>query len=549
MKGILTYEFIRRPVTAAIALPFVITAALLAIFLNAGMTGFYILYIMSRFSFFVIAFFTIVTFISCSSCWRHQTEEVVSAYRGPGYYQRSTAGFMVIISAVYQLMLIAFLAAAVFFNDTSAYFFSYFGKSFFCNIFLPMEICIILACLLSHINHQIISSTLLILSLIMISPLYSMLTWQTQPPFPSDSVTHFIFHPFRILYENGTYAANPLTGLQTDAARIQILIFWVLLLCAVSAFIYLRGMKFRYAAAAAFLEAGVCCLILSYLPDGAYRINENWDGTMQDFYTYYDQEPGITASDNRYEFTDYKIDISLGRTMRVNAGLHLESDNPATQFVFTLYHGYNIRTLSADQIPVEWDADGDYITLTTKSPVSELDLNMTYSGSHPIFFSCAQGCLLPGWFPWYPMAGEKQVFVNFTTAGSGYSTFNRIGTADISVNINNNFVMASNLKYSPEGTFTGRSDSITLIGGNILLPEDSQVADFLPLDLTVSPKAYISQLSQQWQSICADLENYGLKPPVSKDCTIMTAPRDLCRFYSNDSAAVFDDYILTWKNS
>lgn len=547
MKLIRLYETVYKPISVAFLLLYLICIAFSLIFFTADMTGFNLLYIYCRFAFFLSAISSVLAYLSGITSFRSHTDEVLSAQKYPGYYQNRTFLFILgyilfLIASILGILLIASNS-----NDSSDYFLAYFGKSFAYNLVLPIIISLGVAYMAARMGNKIGSAVLLVLFLLLTSPVITNVAWRTKPFIPVDQLFRAVLRPFRIYYENGIWSPNTQLGLQTDNSRGSILLFWVLFLASIICYSLLQKRVQKRVVSFSLVLISLCCLVYAYLPSGAYRIDSyNWDGTMQDYDTYYDQPIGVVYDTIDYAFTDYELNLSFGRFMEVDSKLQLHSDTPRTQFVFTLYHGYSIHSITSEDVEVSWTRDGDTVNLITEKPVTDCTLLLSYRGNHDIFFSYSEGTLLPGWFPWYPMAGNHQVFLNFETYPSGYNVYNRIQPAHITLRTNDKFTMVSNLEPTKNGSFEGTGDSITLIGGEIVLLSEGQVKNCVPLDLVQDKTEWATSLSQQWRHTCDTLALYGLESPAETDTDILVSSMELTRFYLGvNGVAFFDDYILT----
>lgn len=412
---------------------------------------------------------------------------------------------------------------------------------------MPSVLCILAAYFLARWQNHQLSAIVLVALILLLGPASALLVWKNEPVVPIDQILEGILHPFRIFYENGSWAANTQLGLQTASGRAWLLLFWVEAIAALFVIVFLRK-RLRLILASCFVVLSIIALVVSYFPDGQYQINESWDGYLADYSTYEDQAAGINWDQASYRIDEYNMNLSFAGTMEVEGALHISTEDEQTEFVFTLYHGYTVASLTCPDAEIQWSQDRDLITVLTNKPVTELNLLISYEGNHQIFYSYREGAMLPGWFPWYPMAGERQIFLNFETVPSGYNTYNRIETASIALKIESgNFDVVSNLSRQEDGTFHGVSDSITLIGGELVLTDDPQVKDYLPLELVSDEEDFLDSVSWQWEEICQSLEAFGVQLPAAENCSILLTSRDLCRHYYNNDVAIFDDYILTWS--
>lgn len=543
------YEILRKPTTIGLALVYIICIALACRFFVYGTDGINVLYMYARYFYFPAMILTVLTYLSGITSFRSHTDEVLSAKKYPGYYQ--TRVFLFILG--YALFLLASLLVILLIlsasNDITDYFFTYFGKSYIYNLVLPLLISLGVAYLTSRMGSGIGSAVVLVLFLLLTSPVFTNLVWYTKPAFPIDQILEAILRPFRIFYENGAWIPSVLVGMQTGPSRGSLLFFWIIFLTAAICFSLLRRRVLKWAVFSVLAMASLCFLIYACLPSGGYqRVDEvSWNGTMGDYISYYSEQPvGIEYDNINYAFTDYDLKLNFSRDLAVEARLQLHSNTPATQFEFTLYHDYHIRSLNGEDVSVTWSQNGDIVTLTTQEPITDCTLLLSYRGGHKIFFADGDGAMLPGWFPWYPMAGQRQVILNFETFPSCYNVYNRINSAHISIKTESSLQTVSNLKKTGDSTFEGTGDSITLIGGKLVPLSDGQVKDCIPMELYEDTETWSNSLVQQWQDICDTLKLYGLELPTEEDSKILVAAEEMGRFGSDlNRFAIFDDYILT----
>lgn len=250
------------------------------------------------------------------------------------------------------------------------------------------------------------------------------------------------------------------------------------------------------------------------------------------------------AADIGYTIQDYDLKLDFGRQLKVEGTLVIEAEKPMDAFVFTLYRGYKLKSLESTQ-PITWSLQDDLVTIHTEKPTEQLSITLQYQGYNNLFYSNMDGAMLPGWFPWYPMAGEKQIYLNFETWNSEYNTYNRIEPAHIRLDVQAPFTLVSNLAQTSERVYEGESDSITIIGGYIEKTEDPVIANILPLNLSVTEERMVELVKDNYQSMCDAMEAYGLDQTLISDRKIILASADLSCNGTGGDVAIFSDYILT----
>ena len=287
-----------------------------------------------------------------------------------------------------------------------------------------------------------------------------------------------------------------------------------------------------------------------------------------------------------WRVTDYDMTVHLGRMLDVQAILTLQADRACDEFLFTLYHGYKVSNVTAKRIDMqnedEKDIDNtkktesvqvsftqdmaqDIVTINIDQPVYELTVQIDYSGYSNRFYSNSQACLLPGWFAWYPMAGEQSVFEFYEEWGNGggygYNPYNRTDLAHITLSVNTcaatnlSNVSTSNANTPSTNTsntqkqdhlyvYEGDSDAITLLNGNLLFI-DGQDLLAPKLERGTNVKEVMQTLRTQMNHSISMAERYtGEDYSELYKKKILLASEDMRRNFFNNEIAVFEDCIL-----
>ena len=111
----------------------------------------------------------------------------------------------------------------------------------------------------------------------------------------------------------------------------------------------------------------------------------------------------------KFSVEGYQMELKIDRELHADVTVTLSDAQEQEEYVFTLYRGYHLQTLT-DHLgnQLSWEQEGDWIRF---SPVvsGTTAFRFSYSGSGDMFYSNRQGIFLPGYFPFYPMPGEKVV--------------------------------------------------------------------------------------------------------------------------------------------
>lgn len=519
-------------------------------FTNCEYTGFQLLYLFSRWNYLFCVLLSVMAFYLFIAAIKAQCSEAVDAISNVRFTWQK--GLYKVFAVVWMLMHVIWIGMIVYCsikNDGTNYFLSYFPKAYLINIVLPQIIFIEMAyvCSCVYEKNKIVSLSILTMFYIMTSSLLERLIWREQPGgLPIDQVVKKIRWLFSILYQNAIWSPDTQYGLQTEKVRVYLTAFWLLFLIGIGGWV--RSKKRIMSKICVMLS--LFLLILSYSPSSLYRLNESWDGIFKDL-TYYSKE-NILYHQNQYpeyQFTKYDLEIDISGRLLVTGKLTLHSSQPRREYVFTLYHGYQIQNLVVNDLEVEYKHEEDKVTMVLEKPTENADVLIVYKGEAGKFYSNSEGIMLPGYFPWYPMAGEKQVFVQYSgyNGGNGYNPYNRIIPAEFILEINSDCAYITNLEKVEGNTYSGICDSLTLIGGNISLTSENKIKNYLPLELCQTNEAeYLSDLNKQWERTLNELENvFGIDVSELSAKEIILASKDIGRNFSNSFFVEFQDYILT----
>lgn len=289
------------------------------------------------------------------------------------------------------------------------------------------------------------------------------------------------------------------------------------------------------------------------MPASTYHINGRF---LLDQNTYGVKESDVNVeqisdfSQLPYTITDYQLQVTCNRQLQVSGTMQLQAQKQMDAFVLTLYRGYKVKNLQcADGTPLDWSVDGDYITIHTAQPVTQLAISMEYAGYHDIYYSNRNGAMLPGWLPWYPMAGEHTIWLKnspeTTAIIYGYNTYNRIEQANIELKVDAPFTYVTNLEQIDENMYRGTSDSITLIGGYIEKSDDSLFVNSILFDNALaSDKNYLTYCQKAYQNTCKAFDVYGIDKSFFTNKKFIMTSYDISRTTQNNHVAIFSDYIL-----
>lgn len=202
-------------------------------------------------------------------------------------------------------------------------------------------------------------------------------------------------------------------------------------------------------------------------PLSRYVMNDSPAGSlMYDFFHYEGKE--IQTEGARFNVLTYELDMVVGHQLDVVATLTVDEDLP--EYHFTLYHRY-VVTKVTDQTGelMEFVQNGDHFSVL--NTVENLEAMVVhYAGYSPRFYSNRQGMVLPGFFPYFPHAGQHLVFDYRLDL---FESVMLPQHASFNVRISGVNGVFSNLEEVAPNHFRGYTSSVTLISGFL----NSQMVD------------------------------------------------------------------------
>ena len=438
------------------------------------MSGFELLYNLVRIQYIIDLVWVSTTAFFMSRAEANDLRDCIDVSTGKCFfYEREALKWILLLWGVWNIIAIVTLLSGSYRNDAIfALSANWFLRGYLMNIALPQLICILAAAAFVCASHKLAAGFLLIVFLFLISPFREQIVWtKAEVPVIVQALNAFqrLFH---ILYQNGEWGVDVQYGLQTESFRLQLELGWIAALwlggaLGVQKHFYRqksrqqgqRKSRFKRVHATLLVRsmsvlAAAALFTISLFPASAYRLTQNFDGAFSDR-TYYEQNEQEKRSQTKqtgqvrkreeqskrlWRVTDYDMTVHLGRMFDVQAILTLQADRACDEFLFTLYHGYKVSNVTAKRIDMqnedEKDIDNtkktesvqvsftqdmaqDIVTINIDQPVYELTVQIDYSGYSNRFYSNSQACLLPGWFAWYPMAGEQSVFEFYEEWGNG----------------------------------------------------------------------------------------------------------------------------------
>ena len=513
----------------------------------------YAIFLLVKYWVYICIALTIFAYLCLADSHTRDVDETIAAYKGGKYYQRFCVKYFIAGAVVLQLLMLALYWFAFRTMEHFADLFPALFTMYICNIFLPLLVCLLAASFFACWNNQIRGVTGLIIFLVLVSPLSEILVNGDKPNSIVERIIYAVRHVFGFFYESSFWEHNTQIGLQTEWTRFASQFFWIFLFLGL---LFWNTHKKKRVISVISLAVSVLLLVYTSLPASTYHFNSR---LLSDEYTYgrkatSTSETAVSQAEKLknigYTITDYQLQVTCNRQLQVSGTMQLQAQKQMDAFVLTLYRGYTVKNLQcADGTPLDWSVDGDYITIHTAQPVTQLAISMEYAGYHDIYYSNRNGAMLPGWLPWYPMAGEHTIWLpnspETATMTYGYNTYNRIEQANIQLQVDAPFTYVTNLEQIDENTYRGASDSITLIGGYIEKIDESPLTNIVLFDNAYpTDNAYISHYKQICQRVYTAFDVYEIDKSLIDNKKIITTSYDIGRTTQNNHIAIFSDYIL-----
>ena len=159
----------------------------------------------------------------------------------------------------------------------------------------------------------------------------------------------------------------------------------------------------------------------------------------------------------------YDLDICLYRELSATVRMELSAAQDERDYQFTLYHRFHIGAIQDEQgRDVRFTREGDQFSITQADMPLNRKITVQYTGFSPKFYSNAQGVSLPGYFPYYPIAGVRPVYSNDVL--NGYDTRPDSHEHTFRVHIQAPYPVYCNLEGSAN-RYEGVSHTLSLFGG------------------------------------------------------------------------------------
>lgn len=267
----------------------------------------------------------------------------------------------------------------------------------------------------------------------------------------------------KILPPNLTWVFDVQYGMPIEALRWNLTLFWIFLFLAIAVFAILqRKTKKRLAVTAlAVVLAGIN--LYGYLLGGSEIVLGPYPQSLTRNDNEYYREHASKIMTAGFTVPSYDMTLKIGRDLEATVNMELSPAQTA-EYSFTLYHGYKILSVT-DQSgsALSYTRENDYLTVYSQAPLTGLTLS--YKGYSPILYSNYQAVLLPGCFPYYPMAGFHQI----SNGHQGYQKVLNGFSSQYNIEVEACRQIFSSLPETDgrKNCFSGEAGAPSLMGGNL----------------------------------------------------------------------------------
>jgi hypothetical protein len=269
-----------------------------------------------------------------------------------------------------------------------------------------------------------------------------------------------VFNFFNLYAPSLFWTPNFLFGYSVLPYRFALIFIWIFALSAILLYKLMPQKLIKSVAVSVCVILCALSTIVYFQPSSKLIMNNNpAESVYNDALYYMNNEQKNEAGG--FDVLYYDLDINVTNKLNVKALLRV-SEN-LSEYKFTLYRGYKItRIRNQDGIEMGFTQNGDYFTVNSNSYISEL--NIEYSGYSPKFYSNSQGMILPGFFPYYPHSGFKEVYY------TDEQTFNKLlldKKAEFDITVTSKKQVYSSLSKEETDKFKGSSTGVTIVSGFI----------------------------------------------------------------------------------
>lgn len=266
---------------------------------------------------------------------------------------------------------------------------------------------------------------------------------------------------FELTTPSTNWTPNTAFGYSVLPYRFAAIVFWIIIF-TLGIILSLHKINKRKIKSVVCIILSIICIMVYYMPSSKVIMDQrNINGPNADYEYYTKHEDDITIEKNNFNITDLSMEISTNLMLKAKVVIKVDNKN-LEKYKFTLYHGYNIQNIKINGEDAEFNRKLDYFEINNNKHDKIDDITINYNGYSSRYYSNVQGSILPGFLPFYPMAGYQEVYdLNYQSFVPNHSDVN----INFDVKVSSMKQFYSNLNENDKNHFSGNSKSLTLISG------------------------------------------------------------------------------------
>lgn len=410
------------------------------------------------------------------------------------------------------------------------------------NCFLPGLIAILLGTVLALSAKRTYAYCAILVFIILTSSIPSKILYTIE--INGTSILTY-FDVFAILMPNSDFVADSVYGTSIEVYRWVLALGWIALL-TLCLLIKIRSASFCYRKLMILmLVLAIICGVrfTSRSDDSIVRKDYRSDGTLFGELNYRNQNSSIFEKKPQFQISQYFLDITIDSKMHVSATIEPEQTG-LDVYGFTLWHSLNILSITdEDGKDYRYDRNADYLTVYSPKGAEEIHIN--YEGNCGKYFSNYQGIALPGYIPYYPLPGHRNVW---DYQNQEVNVLQDLTKSHFYISVKSNLDVFCNLPEISNNTFEGTANTVSIYAG--LLSETNIGGGICYRSPVAYQRSIIEGYKEQWDILS---EMLGEKRNLDfGGKTIFIQPETIMATKSNqEELVIYDDHIIlgSWSLS
>ena len=315
----------------------------------------------------------------------------------------------------------------------------------------------------------------------------------------------------------------------------------LLLILAAGLLIWIKNAirkKSRLLAGAALLSV-ILCIVWAFTARGAILRLDLAGGYMFGDRQYYSGLQPIDEREPGFTIEAYDIDLKIRNALTARVVVTLsDSSTSSDLYLFTLYHGYHLSGITTeDGQSVHFVRKNDTIAIPSSALGQKRTIVFEYSGHADKYYANRQAISLPGYFPFYPMAGQRVIWKD---EEQGINTQMPTDRAIFHVKVDTGLHVTSNLDGT-DNEFTGNAHTVSLFAGLIKNINNNLVVSSVS-DWPISEDNF-----SQAADICKNISStLAIENPLSDQTKLFIIPMNMMTSSRSEACAVLGDHILSY---